>query len=107
MTTDPPLRMLRFWVRVGSDRPKKIVLSGDPRHVEANRLGAGPDAQHLVEFWAEGTLEEGVWQKARWFQAFGTGQALPLLAKYWGTTARTAEGGVWHLYEVPAGGDSG
>ena len=90
-------RMLRHWLVVGG-APKTIEIGGDPVHVEANRLGAGPDAQHVVEFWAEGSLEEA--GTARTFQAFGTGQELPDGARWWGTTARTPEGLVWHLFEV-------
>ena len=105
MTSGNSLRMLRYTVLVSASRPTKISLRGDPRHVEATRLGVGPNAQHLVEFWAEGTLD-GTGRTDRWFQVFGTGHALPDGAQYWGTTARTPEDGVWHLYEVPAGGET-
>ena len=99
-----PRRMLRYQVVV-NDRPQKIDLcgwSGVMPRVEATRLGAGPAAQHLVEFWAEGDLDGGP-HKSMWFQVFGTGHELPSGARWWGTTARTPEGLVWHLYEVPAG----
>jgi hypothetical protein len=97
-----PRRMLRHWLVVGGS-PKRIAIGGDPVHVEASRLGVGPDAQHTVEFWAEGSLEEDGTERT--FQVFGTGHELPGGARWWGTTARTAEGLVWHLYELPDSSD--
>lgn len=94
-------RMLRYQVIV-NDRPQTLRLSSNPVHVEAARLGVGPQAQHLVEFWAEGYIDgdpDGL-DMERTFQVFGTGHPLPEGARWWGTTARTPEGFVWHLYEV-------
>ncbi|MEV0382383.1 hypothetical protein [Nonomuraea sp. NPDC050643] len=94
-------RMLRYQVVVG-DRPKRIEIGEgwlSPARVEASRLGVGPNAQHIVEFWAEGDLDGPV--VGVWLQVFGTGHPLPEGARWWGTTARTEDGFVWHLYEVP------
>ncbi|MFI9558858.1 DUF7352 domain-containing protein [Nonomuraea endophytica] len=93
-------RMLRYQVIV-NDRPQPIALQSDPLHVEAARIGVGVHAPHVVEFWAEGSLEDA--GTRRLFQVFGTGHELPEGARWWGTTARTAEGLVWHLYELPSG----
>jgi hypothetical protein len=93
-------RMLRYQVVV-NDRPQTFTVHSSwsqPARVGASRLGVGPDAQHLVEFWVEGDEDGSV---KRTFQVFGTGHPLPERARWWGTTARTSEGLVWHLYEVP------
>ena len=93
-------RMLRHWVLV-NDRPQDLHV-GDPVHVAAAQLGVGPNAQHIVEFWAEGTLDD-LDLPERTFQVFGTGQPLPHNAVWIGTTDRTSEGLVWHLYELLVG----
>jgi hypothetical protein len=54
-----------------------------------------------VEFWAE--HDEGKPVRERAFRVFGTGNALPPLARWIGTTPRTREGLVLHLYEIPSG----
>jgi hypothetical protein len=92
--------MLRYFVVV-NDRPQSLTLWANPRHVAAARLGVGPDAQHIVEFWVEGYFEPYE-DKAvvRTFQVFGTGHPLPEGAVWRGTTDRTPEGLVWHLYEL-------
>lgn len=93
-------RMLRYRVFV-RDRPETRAISGDPLHVEAARLGVGPNAGHVVDFWAEGSFEDpGI---ERTFQVFGTGHPIPEGARWWGTTARTDDGLVWHLYELSEG----
>lgn len=84
---------------VVNDRPQILWIGGDPLHVEASRLGFGSHAQHVVDFWAE--YDDDRPKVARTFQAFGTGHPLPEGARWWGTTARTPEGLVWHLYELP------
>lgn len=94
-------RVFRYQVVVG-DRPTTITLTSDPRHVEAERLGVGPQAPHLVAFWAEYEDDAGSGLK-RTFQVYGTGHPIPDGARYWGTTARTPEGLVWHLYELGRG----
>lgn len=93
-----PRRVLHYWLPV-ADNPTTIKLMGDPLHVAASRLGVGPNAQHTVEFWAEGNFC-GEGERERAFQVFGTGHPLPEGARYWGTAPRTPEGLVWHLYEV-------
>ncbi|MEV4059723.1 DUF7352 domain-containing protein [Nonomuraea dietziae] len=93
-------RMLRYSVVVGG-KPNTIKLDGDPLHVAAARLGVGVNAPHLVEFWAEGQDRNDSDARARRvFQVFGTGDVLPDGARWWGTTDRTPEGLVWHLYEL-------
>jgi hypothetical protein len=62
-------------------------------------LAPGERPAHVVEFWAEdygGQLST----TRRAFQVFGTGHDLPDRAQWRGTCDRTAEGLVWHLYEV-------
>lgn len=90
MTADR--RMFRYVISV-DDEPHIIPLSHSPVAVAA----IGPA---VVEFWAECT--QGAWQPDRTFQVFGTGQPLPADAKWVGTCARTVQGLVWHLYELPA-----
>ncbi|MEU6709977.1 hypothetical protein ABZ897_00745 [Nonomuraea sp. NPDC046802] len=90
-------RMLRYQVVV-NDRPQTFRLGGTPVHVEGARVGVGPDTQHVVWFWAEGAPDFDEIEYT--FQVFGTGHPLPEGAQWWGTTARTPEGLVWHLYQV-------
>lgn len=93
-------QVYRYFVVVGAP-PKEFKLSGPVLHVEASRIGVGPDAQHSVDFWVEhGDRPDPV---ARTFQVFGTGHELPPGAKHRGTTARTDDGFVWHLYELAGG----
>lgn len=92
--------MFRHRVYV-NDRPQTLHIGGDPLHVEAARLVVGPDAPHVVDFWAEYDDERP--KVARTFQVFGTGHPLPEGARWRGTTARTLEGLVWHLYELLEG----
>lgn len=87
----------RYRVAV-SDRPQAHRLTSDPVHVEAARVGVGSNAPHVVDFWTEHDDDRPEWE--RFFQVFGTGHPVPQDARYWGTTARTADGLVWHLYEV-------
>lgn len=94
-------QMYRYRVVV-SDRPQTFELTASPVHVAAARIGVGPDAAHVVDFWAE--FHEGAVSVTRTFQVYGTGHALPENARHCGTTARTAEGLVWHLYELPSEG---
>lgn len=83
-------KMFRYVVPV-DDQPHSFPLSYGPVHV-AYQPGVG------VEFWAESA--EKVPLKTHWFQVFGTGHLLPYDAQHIGTCPRTAEGLVWHLYEV-------
>lgn len=94
-------RMYRYRVVV-SDRPQTFELTASPVHVAADRVGVGPDAEHVVDFWAE--FDEGALAVPRTFQVYGTGHELPESARHCGTTARTPEGLVWHLYELPSEG---
>lgn len=89
-------RVFRYQVPV-DDKLLAYSLTGDPLHVEADRTDTGV---HVVDFWAEHTDDRPA--SPRVFQVFGTGHPLPDGARYWGTTARTPEGLVWHLYELPA-----
>ncbi len=83
-------RMFRYVVSI-DDQPHVIPLSHNPVAVAA--IG-----NFSVEFWAEHT--ESAPQIYRAFQVFGTGHPLPENARWIGTCARTADGLVWHLYEV-------
>jgi hypothetical protein len=71
------------------------LLTGDPVCV-AN--GAVP---FVVEFWAE--HDPSAEAVPRVFQVYGTGHPLPPEARYVGTCPRTADGLVWHLYELVSG----
>ena len=91
-------RMLRHQIYV-TGTPQVRNIHSDPVHVEAARIGVGQEAPHVVDFWAEGSLEaEGT---DRTFLVVGTGQPIPEGARWWGTTGRTADNLVWHLYEIP------
>lgn len=79
----------RYEVPIGD--PVKIWIGGDPRAVAAT--------SRTVEFWAERDID-GRRLRERTFQIFGTGHDIPATAKYWGTTPRTPDGLVWHLYEI-------
>ncbi len=85
-------RIYRYTVPV-NDKPHVVPLSHSPVAVAA----AGHLLDPVVEFWCEHT--DGEPQISRAFQVFGTGHRLPALARWIGT-CRTAEGLVWHLYEV-------
>lgn len=90
-------RLLRHRVYV-TDQPQVRNIHSDPLHVAAERLGVGDHAPHVVDFWAEGFLEGP--GTDRTFLVVGTGQPIPDGARYWGTTGRTPDGLVWHLFEL-------
>lgn len=92
-------RMLRYSVAIANGA-QTFRLGGNPVHVEAPE-----NAHSFVDFWAEDhdiAPGEPDTRIERTFQVFGTGHPLPEGARWWGTTARTSAGLVWHLYEVPA-----
>lgn len=95
-------RMLRYEVEV-NDRPQVIALQGPVLHVAGLIRGEGWEVPttHVVEFWAEGDPSQQ--REQRTFQVFGTGHPIPEGAVWRGTTARTPEGLVWHLYELTKG----
>lgn len=93
-------RMLRHEIKV-NDRPQVIEVDGDVLHVAAAVTRGEYGSEHFVEFWAEGTPGEAA--TPRTFQVFGTGHPLPEGAAWRGTTARTPQGLVWHLYELTKG----
>ena len=82
-------RMLQYEIPV-NDEPHDFLV-GEPVHIAAVRPS-------LVEFWAE--WDDDVEEQRRTFQVFGTGYPLPHNAVWVGTTERTPEGLVWHLYEL-------
>lgn len=92
--------MLRYRVYV-NDQPQICNIHSDPLHVAADKLGAGKDASHVVDFWAEGSFGES--GTDRTFLVVGTGHPIPDGARWWGTTDRTPDGLVWHLYEINYG----
>jgi hypothetical protein len=92
-------RVYRVFVIVGA-RPKTFEMTGPPLHVEADRVGVGPQAQHTVDVWYE--HDDDAQPVQRELVAVGTGHPLPDGALYRGSTARTEDGFVWHLYELPA-----
>lgn len=93
-------RMMRYDLVIGG-RPKRIPIEGKILHVGHRRFGAGENAQHLLEFWAEGSIF-GSAPPTRTFGAFATGEELPEGAVWCGTTGRIPAAGdsVWHLYEL-------
>ncbi|NEA61356.1 hypothetical protein [Streptomyces sp. SID12488] len=91
-------RMLRHRIYV-TGQPQTRNIHSDPVHVAADRIGVAENAPHVVDFWAEGSLEEP--GTARTFLVVGTGHPIPDGARHRGTTPRTPDGMVWHLYELP------
>jgi hypothetical protein len=83
-------RIYRYEVPV-DDRPH-TVQAGPPLRVEARDVST-------VEFWAE---DFDGFEPSRTFQVFGTGHDVPPTARWCGTTSRTPEGLVWHLFELEA-----
>lgn len=87
--------LIRHEVPVEDDQPSVFRLNSSTlapvRAVAARRVS-------VVEFWVE--RWDGSPLVDRLFQVFGTGQALPDRAAWRGTCPRTAEGLVWHLYEL-------
>jgi hypothetical protein len=84
-------KMFRYVVPV-DDQMHLFDLTSDPVAVAAT-----PDSRS-VEFWAEYDPDDG--QTDRAFRVFGTGHPLPNGVVWTGTCPRTADGLVWHLYEV-------
>lgn len=73
------------------DQPHPFELSGSVLSIAA-KSGAS-----VVEMWAESGNGVPV---SRSFQVFAEGQSIPDNAQWIGTTDRTSNGKVWHLYEV-------
>ncbi|GAA2092394.1 DUF7352 domain-containing protein [Actinomadura alba] len=88
-------RVYRYEIPVNG-RPFTRSVSGDPLHVAARRIGVSPD--HRVDFWVED--RDDAPPRDRVFQVFGTGHPIPDEAQWVGTTQRTPEGFIWHLYEL-------
>lgn len=89
----PDRRMYRYTVPVDNEAHEvEMSSTTDPVAVAAS------DGLR-VEFWAE-CLRRAP-QARRSFRVFGTGDPLPDDARWAGTCARTSDGLVWHLYEVP------
>jgi hypothetical protein len=93
--TEASRRMFRYVVPI-DDQAHVIPLSASPVAVA---FGPGGWASASVEFWAEST--EGAAEAQRAFRVFGTGHLLPEGAEWVATCPRTAEGLVFHLYELP------
>lgn len=90
--------MLRHRVVAGA-APWSVRMAPAPiAHVEGDRLGVGPQAAHLVDFWYE--HDDQAPQIERRFVAVGTGQEIPEGARYWGSTARSEQERVFHLFEL-------
>lgn len=83
-------RIFRHQVHLGER--SSFSLTGDPLHVEA-------ESDRLVSFWTE--YEDEMKAVSRHFMIVGTGSVILEGWTYWGTTARTDSGLIWHLYEVP------
>jgi hypothetical protein len=98
-------QMFRQRVIVGAPPWRTRMADAPVRHVEAARLGVGPRAQHVVDFWYE--HDDARAEVERTFVVVGTGHEVPAGARYCGTTARTDDGLVWHLFELPDGEATG
>lgn len=90
----------RYEVPIGV--PVVLWVGGDPVHVALCWQKDGEPRG--VEFWAEVDMPHAAGSyegrtRERVFAVVGTGHSVPSTAKYWGTTPRTPEGFVWHLYE--------
>jgi hypothetical protein len=68
---------------------------------EATRMGVADNAPHAVDFWYE--HDDEAREVDRTFLVLGTGHEVPGGAFHQGSTARTQDGLVWHLYELPSG----
>lgn len=86
-------QVLRYEVPI-DDKPHTFLLTYSP-HAFATKC-IGPT--HRVEFWVE--HDDSLTAVERAFQVFGTGQPIPVTARWCGTTSRL-DGLVWHLYELP------
>lgn len=91
-------RMRRYALAI-ADEPTTFLLAGEVLHVAAVQRGA-PTDPHAVEFWAEEQDDDLDARTPRVIQVFGTGHELPPDAVWQGTCDRTADGLVWHLYEL-------
>jgi hypothetical protein len=96
--------MYRYRVIV-NDRPQVVELTHSPVRAAAGRLGVDARGTQFVDFWAE--HDDDVQAVPRTFQVFGTGHQLPANARWCGTTERTPDGLVWHLYELTDSEESG
>lgn len=96
-------RMLRYQVPA-DDEWHTVELKAGASVFIAAHSERGPDR---VDFWAEGDLDENFAPagplEPRKFRVFGTGQPLPDGVVWRATTARSPEGLVWHLMELPGG----
>lgn len=92
-------RMYRYTVPIDG-QPHTIPLApGHTAELRPLHVAATPGA---VEFWAVHSDEYPKALLPFTFQVFGTGHDLPPRAWWRGTTPRTPQGLVWHLFEVPA-----
>jgi len=81
--------MFRYAVPI-DDQAYEIYLTSEP-------VAVANSTRTSLEFWAEHNDDSG---QLRYFQVFGTGHPLPKNAQWIGTCPRTADGLVWHLYEL-------
>lgn len=98
-------RILRYEIDV-NDEPQRHLIHGEVRKVAATYREDGGRLRPVVEFWAEDiqpTPDGELLQRT--FQVVGTGHPLPEGAVWRGTTDRTREGFVWHLYELTGEGE--
>lgn len=89
-------RMLRWDVPIDG-LPHEIYVEGNIRTVGIRTIG---DTYRRLDLWSEVSAgsEPG---HARILQVYGTGWEIPDTAVWLGTTPRTPDGLVWHLYEHP------
>jgi hypothetical protein len=99
--TEIDRRMFRYTVPI-DDEAHVIALWGAPVAAAAARSA---DGGFFVEFWAEHA--QGGPTIARAYRVFGTGHPLPKGAEWVATCPRTAEGLVFHLFEIRSPGGAG
>jgi hypothetical protein len=103
--SDAGHRILRWEIGI-DDEDHEVRADGPVLHVAGHRDWTG-----RVEFWTLAEDDPEFWNAqigtvapAQWpprvFRVFGTGQPIPAGYVHRGTTARTADGLVWHLMEL-------
>jgi hypothetical protein len=100
MTGSSARRVFRFEVPIDGAAHRVAIPDDAPRALAAGSARFDPvDRVHrVVELWVE--VNPVGPKRYRLLRAFATGEPLPAGARWIGTTQRTPEGFVWHLYEL-------
>lgn len=90
-------RVLRYRIKVdGGPQVFRTEADSDALRVEAVPLDLAEDGGHYVDFWMISFGQE----TEHTYEVFGTGHPIPDNALWQGTTARTSDGLVWHLFQL-------